>query len=86
MTKKNHKYFVQFDRAVEELPQDMNLSDLLAFFSGVATIYNQDISTIGAILCANGVAELLTSSELEEDSQMTFKDKKLEELFRGDAS
>jgi hypothetical protein len=78
MTEENHKYFVQFDRAVEELPQDMNLSDLLAFFSGVATIYKQDLSTVGAIL--------LAFSELEENSQMTFKDKKLEELFRGGAS
>lgn len=78
MTEENHKYCVQFDRAVEELPQNMDLSDLLDFFSGVATIYNQEISTIGAII--------LASSVLEEDSQMTFKDKKLEELFRGDAS
>lgn len=70
-----------FEKAVDELPDSMDIQDLIVFFCGICTLYKLDISTVGAILLS--APEHIIE---HDDPVLRFKDKKLDEMFRGDAS
>ena len=70
-----------FENAVNELPDSMDIRDLVVFFCGICTLYKLDISTVGAILLS--APDYIKE---EDDPVLSFKDEKLGEMFRGDAS
>jgi hypothetical protein len=70
-----------FEKAVEELPDSMDIRDLVVFFCGLCTLYKLDISTVGAILLS--APDYIN----EQDAPvLNFKDEKLDEMFRGDVN